>query len=156
MSADQIRALVMQMDTRISKDEENAWDQLRPLGIAVVPFLAEAYPKMKKWQGRVSCVFHSNRYAKTSEAAYKLGVAALQDRATLVRYRACGLLAYSLRKSAIPHLKKLLCHADEKTAEDARAAIDAIKHKNHHFFMDRDHSEKTFWRVNPADTELEL
>jgi hypothetical protein len=39
----------------------------------------------------------------------------------------------------------LLKHADRRTVEDANAAIDAIKSKNHYFFKDRDHSGKVRW-----------
>ena len=103
------------------------------------------------WQGRVALVFHSIRYARDSEAAFRLGIEALQDRATLVRYRACALLAYSQRKEAIPHLKGLLKNADNKTAADAKAAIDAIKRRNHHYFMDRDHSGRISWKIAEGD-----
>lgn len=151
MTEDQIKELISKMDTTKSLEAESAWLELRPLGESVVKYLAEAYPKMKKWQGRVSCVFHCIRYARSNQVAYDLGIAALQDRATLVRYRACGLLAYSLREDAIPHLKKLATHTDAQTASDARAAIDAITNKNHHYFVDRHHSGSTFWEVNPED-----
>jgi hypothetical protein len=96
-------------------------------------------------------LFHSIRYARTSEAAFQLGVAGLRDKATLVRYRACGLLAYSLREDALPHLEELLHHPDSKSVADAKAAIDAIRQKNHHYFIDRTHSGKSFWNVNPGD-----
>jgi hypothetical protein len=55
------------------------------------------------------------------------------------------LPAYSLRADALPILLSLLKHADRRTVEDARAAIDAIKSKNHNFFKDRDHSGKILW-----------
>jgi HEAT repeat protein len=151
MTEERIRELVVRLETTKSLEEETVWSELRPLGESVVPYLAEAYPKMRTSQGRRSCVFHSIRYARLSEAAFQLGLAALQDRATLVRYRACCLLAYSLRQDAIPHLSKLLQHNDPKTVADARAAIDAIKNQNHHYFMDRDHRGKTSWVVNPED-----
>jgi hypothetical protein len=142
------------MDTAKACDQDDAWNELRPLGVEVVPYLAEAYSAMKKWQGRAECVSHSIRYSRTSDEAYELGVAALKDRATMVRYRACGLLAYSLRREAIAHLKKLRSHADERTAEDARAAILAIKKRNHHLFVDREHTGQLFWHVNEGDTDL--
>jgi len=44
--------------------EEEAWSSLRELGENVVPFLREAYPTFTRWQGRVSLVFHSIRYAR--------------------------------------------------------------------------------------------
>ena len=151
MNAEEVRQWVRQLDTAKSLDEERAWSQLKPLGIEVVPFLAEYYPRARKWQGRAALVFHSVRYARTSEAAFQLGLAALQDKATVVRYRACGLCAYSLRQEAIPRLKALLLHQDRETAADAKAAIDAISSRNHHFFVDRDHSGRSFWNVSEGD-----
>ena len=152
MTEERIKEIVSRLETTKSLEEEAAWGELKSLGAAVVPYLAEAFPLMRKSQGRVSCVFHSIRYARTSDAAFRLGVAALSDRATLVRYRACALLAYSLRPDAIPHLRPLLEHGDDKTVADARAAIDSIEHRNHHYFVDRDHSGRSFWNVNPEDT----
>jgi hypothetical protein len=78
---------------------------------------------------------------------------ALNDRAALVRHRACALLAYSLREDAIPYLEKLLTHKNNKTVADATAAIDSIKQKNAHFFIDRDHSGRVFWVLNPGDRD---
>ena len=152
MDDDQIREWVRKLDTAKALEGENAWDELKPLGAAVVPFLAEFYPKARKWQGRAALVFHAVAYARTSEAAFQLGVAALRDKATIVRYRACGLCAYSLRSEAIAPLKQLLQHPDSQTIADARAAIDAIQHRNHHYFVDRDHTGRSFWEVNPGDT----
>jgi hypothetical protein len=151
MDPARIRQLVKQLDTAKARDEEEAWVQLKPLGKDVVPYLAEFYAQARKWQGRVSLLFHSIRHARTSEAAFQLGVDGLRDKATMVRYRACGLLAYSLREDAIPHLEELLCHPDSKTVADAKAAIDAIRQKNHHYFIDRTHSGRSFWDVNPGD-----
>ena len=152
MDEAQIKALVRQLDTKDRAVEESAWAQLRPLGAAVVPHLAEFYPNAKKSEGRRAIVFHAIRYARTSEAAFQLGVAGLSDRASIVRFRACGVLAYSLRRDALPYLEVLLKHQDRKTVEDARAAIDAIKRKNHHNFVDRDHTGQMFWEVNDGDT----
>ena len=151
MKPSEIRALVLRLDTTSAKDEEKAWMQLRDLGVTVAPYLLEAYPSFRKWRGRVSLVFHAIRYARISEEAFRLGIQALSDKATLVRYRACGLLAYSQRADAIPHLKVLLKRSDARTVEDAKAAIDAISRKNHHYFVDRDHSGKSFWQVNEGD-----
>jgi len=151
MEPSDIREYVSQLETTKSLEGESAWAKLRPLGIAIVPYLYEASPNMKKWQGRVSLVFHSIRYAKESEEAFQLGIKALNDRATLVRYRACGLLAYSQRKEAIPQLRQLLSHKDDETVSDTKAAIDAIESRNHHYFIDRDHSGKKFWEVTGND-----
>ena len=147
----EIRERVRCLDTTSARDEEEAWGNLRDLGVAVVPYLAEAYPSFRKWQGRASLVFHSVRYARVSEDAFRLGLDALSDKATVVRYRACGLLAYSLRSEALSPLEALLQHPDARTVEDAKAAIDAISHANHHYFIDRSHSGRSFWEVNEED-----
>ena len=79
MTEAEIRRFVACLNTAKASEQDAAWDQLRPLGEAVVPFLAEAFPGMRKWQGRVALVFHAIRYAQTSEAAFRLGVLACQD-----------------------------------------------------------------------------
>jgi hypothetical protein len=71
----------------------------------------------------------------------------------MVRYRACGLCAYSLRQEALPSLQSLLSHKDGKTVEDAVAAIEAIEQQNHHLFVDRTHSGRSFWIVNESDQQ---
>jgi hypothetical protein len=152
MTDAEIRTLVSRFDTADASAQDAAWEKLRPLGEAVVPFFAEAFPGLKKWQGRAALVFHAIKYARTSDAAFRLGLMACQDRASVVRYRACGLLAYSLKREALAHLQPLLKHADPKTVEDARAAVDAITHQNHHYFVDRTHSGCSFWEVSGATT----
>lgn len=147
----QVRHALEMFDTASTIAHEAAWALLRPLGVDVAPFLAEYFLRTKKAQGRVALMFHATQFARESKAAFELGLLGLNDKATLVRYRACGLCAYSLRNDAISHLERLLRHADVKTVNDARAAIDAIRHKNHHYFIDRTHSNSTFWEVNPAD-----
>ena len=151
MTAAEIRSAVLRLDTTSAPDEAEAWAQLRGLGVTVVPYLREAYRTFRKSQGRVALVFHAIRHARASEDAFQLGIEALSDRATLVRYRACGLLAYSQRSVAIPLLNALLTHADARTVEYAKAAIDAISSRNHHYFVDRTHSGRSFWQVNEGD-----
>ena len=82
-------------------------------------------------------------------------IEALSDKATLVRYRACGLLACSLRPDALRHLRSLLTHPDERTVADARTAMDAISGRNHSYFVDRDHSGRSFWQVDQGDVRIE-
>lgn len=151
MDSERIAALVRELDTSQSLPAEKAWTQLRGLGVGVVPYLADAYGKFRTWQGRTSLVFHSIRYARSDERAFRLGVQALRDRSHVVRWRACGLLAYSLRRDALDVLRPLLQHTDMRTREDAAAAIDAIEHQNHHLYVDRDHSGRSKWVVNDED-----
>lgn len=87
------------------------------------------------------------------DAWEKLRHLGLADRSYMVRYRACGLLAYSLRREALPPLQTLSAHADRRTAEDAAAAIDAIEHRNHDYFADRGHTGRSFWAVNDSDRQ---
>ena len=146
----EIRRLVSEIASD-SANADAAWAALRPQGAAIVPYLAEAFPKARRWQARVALIFHSIRHARQSDAAFALGLRALDDRSYMVRYRACMVLAYALRPEALPALRVAATHADARTVEDARAAIDAIEHQNHHFFVDRDHSGRSFWEVNPGD-----
>lgn len=147
MSPDEIRACVARLDTRHVGEADKAWGELRHLGNAVVPYLLEEFRRAKRSELRVALVFHAIRFAQTSDDAISLGLEALKDRATLVRYRACGLLAYSLRRDALPELRGLLSHHDTRTVADAKAAIDAIENQNHHLFVDRDHSGRVKWDV---------
>jgi len=145
LTDDEIRTFVAALETTPWSAEDAVWQNLKGLGARVVPFLAEAYPKMKKWQGRLSVVYHSMKYVRDHEVAFQLGVLATQDRSTMVRYRACMMLAYSLDERAIEPLQALLQHSDQRTADDAAAAIDAIEHQNHHYFRDRRHTGKIKW-----------
>lgn len=152
MNEIEARQGVFSMDTQSTEAQEVAWARLKLLGMDVVPYLAEAYPQFKKWQGRAALVFHATRYARVSESAFQLGIAALKDKATLVRYRACGLLAYSLNRDAIPFLEITASEVDAKTAGDAKAALLAIRHSNHHLFIDRSRTGQSFWVVNESDS----
>jgi hypothetical protein len=110
-----------------------------------VALLSEAFPQVRKADGRASILRYVGRFSRESDVAFRMGIEASNDRAYAVRHYGCAILAYSLRDDALPILAALLKHADPRTAEDARAAIDAIKSRNHHFFKDRDHSGKVYW-----------
>jgi hypothetical protein len=130
---------------------EAAWQSLRSLGPAVAPYLLEGYARTRRWQGRTALVFHAIGFARVSEEAYMLGQYALGDKSYMVRYRACMVLAYSLRTDAVSALTPLLQHTDARTREDATRAIDAIRYQNHHFFVDTSHSGRSLWVVNDGD-----
>ncbi|MEZ0243026.1 MAG: hypothetical protein ACAH11_06590, partial [Sphingomonas sp.] len=76
---------------------------------------------------------------------------ALKDKSKLVRYRACGLLAYALRKEAIPALEAMRGDPDWQVRQSAKAAVFAIRERNHHLFIDRAGSGRAFWEVNRDD-----
>src|SRR6516225_7203222 len=147
MDDDQIRTLVARFDTTDDSVRNEAWQQLRGLGERVVPFFEEFIVRAKKLAARRDSAFHCIKYARTSEAAFRVGLLAIGDKSTIVRYRGCCVLAYSLRKAALPALTALLGHSDAKTVEDAKAAIDSIQNRNHHYFVDRGHSGQMFWEV---------
>ena len=75
----------------------------------------------------------------------------MEDRSKTVRMHVCEVLAYSLRHGAIPSLERFLGHPVAETRVTAAAAIDAIHHHNHHFYIDRQHKGTSFWVVNPQD-----
>ena len=109
--------------------------------IAVVPSeLMAQYFKAKKWRDRDALVYSAIRRAKESDDAVNLGLAALQDRAARVRYHACLLLAYSLRKNLLPTMRERLLTIAELNQADLVAAISAIEHGDHNLFVDRDRS----------------
>jgi hypothetical protein len=151
MDPEEIRSLAEALDRTSFLEQEQVWDKLRPLGEEVVPYLAEFYGRARKWQGRNTAVFQCIPYGRRNEIAFQLGLAACDDRSVWVRHRACELLAYSLRKEARPRLKALKKHPDRRTREDASAALKAIKRQNHHLWVDRDNSGRSFWIVNPED-----
>lgn len=153
MQVDAIRALVARLDSRGEREKDEAWSELRSLGADVVPHLRAAYPGFTHGEGRVALVYHAIRYARVSEDAFQLGLAGLGDRSKVVRYRACALLAYSLRKDAIEPLRRMRDDPDWQVRQSARAAEFAIQEKNHHLFVDRRGAGATAWQVNPGDGE---
>jgi len=137
-------------------EEDSAWAQLRPIGARVLPFFLAAYPKTRKWQGRASFIYHALQFARTDPLAAKLATMALWDKSRSVRYRACMLLACALDRNALPELRRLSEHEDSGTVADARAAIDAITHQNHHFYIDRDHTGRVKLNFDGSPLHEEL
>ncbi|MGH9259750.1 MAG: hypothetical protein ACRD08_07630 [Acidimicrobiales bacterium] len=130
---------------------DNAWDRLRPRDVLAMPDLVKSYRAARSWRGRAAAVSRATRFARDSELAFQLGLEALTDQAGPVRHRACGLLAYSVRRDSVTKLRSLLGHSDPDTRDDARAAIAAILSQNHHLFKDREFSGQIFWIVCEAD-----
>ena len=150
MSPDEIRGQIARLDTADCNVNEAVWPNMKPLGVTVIPYLLEAYPDFRHWQGRVCLVHHAARFSRVSEESFRLGFAAASDRSKRVRYSACLLLAYSLRRDALEVLRPLLEYSDAETVENARAAITAIEKQNHHLFKDRT-GAGTRLVLNPED-----
>jgi hypothetical protein len=152
MALPTVDELVVALDQKRQTDLGRAEDRLfKKHGLeALVPGFIAAYPRVRNAAGRNSILFWLVRFARKYPKVVELAKAALDDRAYMPRMQATGILAYSLRKDTLPHLKRLLKHRDKKTRDDAAAAIDAIKHQNHNYWIDRDHSGFR-WEVNPED-----
>lgn len=145
MQDQRVEKLIQVFSTSLRPEIDAAWLVAESMGDDLLPLLAEAFPGIRKWEGRASIMRYVGKFSRENDTAFRMGVAAAQDRAYDVRHYGCALLAYSLRADALPTLAALLKHADRRTVEDARAAIDAIKSQNHNYFKDRDHSGKILW-----------
>ena len=145
MQDERIETLVKAFSTSRRPEIDAAWVVADSMRNDLLTLFAEAFPRIRKSEGRASIMRYVGRFSRESEVAFQMGTVAVRDRAYAVRHYGCALLAYSLRADALPILLSLLKHADRRTVEDARAAIDAIESKNHNFFKDRDHSGKILW-----------
>jgi len=146
-------ALVASFNSKDPSIRDAVWQQLGELSERPLPLLEQLFHTAKLKDVRRDIAFHAIRHARTNESAFRIGLAAITDKSTIVRYRGCCVLAYSLRHDALPALQPLLRHPDAKTVDDAKAAIDAIESRNHHFFVDRQHSGRLLWEVNPTDRQ---
>lgn len=145
MQDQRVERLVQAFSTSLRPEIDAAWMVAGSMGDDLLPLLAEAFPRIRKWEGRASIMRYVGKFSRENDVAFRMGIIAVQDRAYDVRHYGCALLAYSLRAEALPTLATLLRHADRRTVEDAKAAIDAVKSKNHYFFRDRDHSGRVRW-----------
>jgi hypothetical protein len=145
MQDPRVERLIQAFSTSLRPEIDEAWVVAGSMGDDLLPLLAEAFSGIRKSEGRASVMRYVGKFSRESDTAFRMGAVAVQDRAYAVRHYGCALLAYSLRADALPILTSLLKHADRRTVEDAKAAIDAIKSKNHNFFKDRDHSGKILW-----------
>lgn len=118
---------------------------------ALVPLFSEALPLIRNATGRIHIMFDLIPLARRDPRVVEVAKSRLKDRSAAVRMHACEILAYSLRRDAIPSLEELLDHPVAQTRATAAAAIDAIELQNHHFYLDRQHKGNSFWVVNPQD-----
>jgi hypothetical protein len=136
------------LDTRSDAEAESYWSQIRARLPAAIPQLIAVFPTIKKYQGRVRIIWGLMRFHNRNDV-YALAIHALQDPSMVVRYRACQLLAFAQRRSAIPFLQALLDHKDQRTVGDARATIDAIVCHNKDYFIDRAHTGQIHMEFYP-------
>lgn len=138
MNQEDIEKDLKSLDGRGSDEEYEAVRRLKDLGLEFPNLLLTKYRNSKRWGERASCVYHAAKYALASPEAFELAIEALRDKSQKVRYQACLLLSIAQKPEALQSLQELL--KEPSSAEDAKAAIDAIQHKNQHYFADRDHS----------------
>lgn len=140
--------LLDSLDGRGSDDEFRAIRSLHQLVGARLPELLLARYRSSRLAGpRSSCVYHATIFARSSDDAVQLGLEALRDRSKVVRYRACGLLAYSQRRSLLDALRAHVSGIPDASRADLLATIDALEQGNHHLFVDREHSGKVTWNI---------
>lgn len=137
----QIEELLNRLDGSGSEGEWLAVEELRKsLEMDFAAYLLSRFRTARRWNVRSSCVYHATRYARESAEAVELGKEAIRDKSKVVRYRGCLLLAYSLRSDLLPELRSMLDEIPADTRDDILAAIDALENRNHHYFIDREHS----------------
>jgi hypothetical protein len=145
MQDSRVERLVEAFSVSLRPKIDAAWVVAESMGDDLLPLLAEAFPRIRKSAGRASIMRYVGKFSRENDAAFRMGVIAIQDRAYGVRHYGCALMAYSLRTEALSTLAALLKHTDQRTVEDAKAAIDAIKRKNHNLFTDRKHTGRIHW-----------
>jgi hypothetical protein len=143
------REALARFDSPDQHVRDEAWAEL-PEGRALMPLMLEAYPRTRRMEARISMVYEATFFARVSEAAFQLGIMGCRDRSKHVRDRACGVLAYSLRKDALPALRPLLRDGDPFTRATAENAIRAIKSQIHSLYWGGRPGE-TVWVVNRGD-----
>ena len=109
--------------------------------------LLSRYNLTKNWAARASLIMRALKYSRTSEDAVKLALDALSDKSKIVRYRACMFLAVAQRAGLLKVLTSKVDGYPSSSREDHLAAIDAFEARNQHYFIDRDHSRRTFLDV---------
>ena len=132
--------IVRALDHKNSGDVSKHWYRLRETHRVsdMVDQMIEAFPLIKNAWGRNLILFDLIHFAQKDDRVIDLAITALHDRAYMPRYQACSILAFSLRKDALPHLNEFRDHKHQKTRVDIRAAIDAIEEQNQNLFVDRD------------------
>lgn len=119
------------------------------------PYLySKLFSGFSRYYGRLYCVYFSQRYTRIFESSSKIAEKGVHDRSKFVRYRSFRCLALNPSNDSLISLEKLDMNAlSEDDVANARAAINAIRKKNHHLFLDRDESGRVFIRVNFENEE---
>lgn len=134
-------------------DTETNRERLVVHGERALPAMCECLTDLRTWRARQAVVYTAIKFARRSDLAKRIGFIGLEDKSKRVRQTACALAAFSLDYDFIAPLSVLRMTSDAATAEDAGAAISAIRNQNHHLFMDRQGTGRVFWNVMGSDIE---
>src|SRR5689334_3139166 len=104
MDEAEIERVVQSFNTSNVAVRDAAWQRLRDTGEQFLPWFEQLFGIAKRSEVRRDIAFHSIKFARKNEHAFRIGVKALSDRSSIVRYRGCCILAYSLRSDALPML----------------------------------------------------
>lgn len=113
------------------------WALLKDRPDEVIAVLAAEYARATRAPERAEVLAHAMWWARESPAAAALAAAALADRARIVRFTACQLLALAQLPEHVRDLAPLLAHPDAATVEDARSATFALLAGEYDLFYDR-------------------
>jgi len=103
MQDQRVERLVQAFSTSLREEIDAAWVVADSMGDDLLPLLAEAFPRIRKSEGRASVMRYVGKFSRESEVAFRMGAVAVQDRAYAVRHslwtRVAGILAACRRTS---------------------------------------------------------
>lgn len=120
---------------------------LRPLAVESIPSVIAAYDDTAHWQARAAQLYYCTGFSRTRSDVCRFAIHALTDKSIEVRYRACGLLAFSRRRRLIPKLNAALVSANDATKRYLSAAMEAIDQRSMAPFTALDTSRRGFYHL---------
>jgi hypothetical protein len=110
MQDERIEALVKVFNTSRRSEIDAAWVIADSMGDEVLTLFAEAFPRIRKSEGRASIMRYVGRFSRESELAFRMGTVAVQDRAYAVRRRVASekrIMAVGLRQCIRPIVESM-------------------------------------------------
>src|ERR1035441_8353855 len=90
MDQERITTLVRAFSTTRRSEIYAAWRVAESMGDDLLALLAEAFPQVRKAEGRASILRYVGRFSRESEFAFTMGISAVRDRAYADRHYAIG------------------------------------------------------------------
>jgi hypothetical protein len=85
MQDERVEILVRAFSNSLRPEIDAAWVVADSMGDDLLPLLAEAFPRIRKSEGRASVMRYVGRFSRESEVAFRMGKVAVDDRAYVVR-----------------------------------------------------------------------